>query len=249
MMTAAKEKDLLGMTFTDHLDIDYKESPGLFDLDIPAYQEKIQDLQGAYSTSDFTILWGMELGLQPHLAEKHQTLLGQYPFDYVIGSSHVVHGIDPYYPVYFENRPVAEAYGDYYESILENILAFDGFDAYGHLDYIFRYGPDMTPDIDTYTPYADIVDAILLALIKRDKALEINTGAFRCGLSQPNPCPAIIRRYRELGGQLITLGSDAHKPEHVALQYKRLQEILQSVGFTEYVVYQKRVPVAYPLEV
>lgn len=247
MVTAARNASLRGITLTDHLDWDYKERPGLFDLDLPAYQEAVCALQQKYSASDFEILFGLELGLQPHLGRKHKNLLNSCSFDYVIGSSHVVDGLDPYYPCYFQEHGIQNGCRRYYESILENIEAFDGFDAYGHLDYIFRYTNDAKETVDTYTGYKEIVDAILETLIQKDKALEVNTGAYRCGLSQPNPCPGILKRYRDLGGALLTIGADAHKPKHVALAFDTLAPLLKNLGFTEYAVYQKRVPVFYPL--
>jgi histidinol-phosphatase (PHP family) len=247
MVSAAKKKGLAGMTFTDHLDLDYREVPGLFDLDLEGYQKKIHHLQKANGDSEFTVLFGLELGLQPHLVKEHTRLLAQYPFDYVIGSTHVVGGVDPYYPVYFQDRTPQEAYQEYYEAILSNLLAFDHVDACGHLDYIFRYGPSISDTPDSYSPYREIIDAILEHLIQKDIALEINTGAFRCGLQQPNPCLAIIRRYHDMGGHLITLGADAHKPEHVGLAFEKLPSILRSVGFEEYAVYQRRTPHMYPL--
>ena len=124
-------------------------------------------------------------------AQKHADLLASYAFDYVIGSVHVVHTRDPYYPVYFERRDPAEAYTEYYQAVYENLAAFHNFDALGHLDYVFRYGPqDPAQPYDTYTPYAPLIDDILRFLIAHDIALEVNTGAFRCGLFCAKSMPA-----------------------------------------------------------
>ena len=246
MIREAKKKQLPGITFTDHLDWDYREEPGLFDLDLEGYQKAVTDARETFASDDFQILYGIELGLQPHLAKRHQHLVDTYPFDFVIGSSHVVHGVDPYYPAYFQDRAPKEAYREYYTSILENIRSFDGFDSYGHLDYVFRYGP--APDTgDTYHEYREIVDAILEELIRKDKALEVNTGAYRCGLSQPNPGTAILKRYLELGGRLITIGADAHTPEHVGLCFQELKTLLKELGYKEYAVYRCHIPEFYPI--
>ena len=244
MIAAAKEKQLAGITFTDHLDWDYKEDPGLFDLDLATYQQQIRQLSQVFSEGSFTILCGLELGLQPNLVPKHQQLFNDYSFDYVIGSTHVVNGRDPYYPSFFDHRTSRQAYTEYYEAVYANLMAFDGFDALGHLDYIFRYGPHNNDPQDTYHGYSEIIDAILQAIIRKDIALEVNTGAFRCHMQEPNPGSIILKRYRELGGQLITIGADAHKPVHVGLGYDLLPNILRDCGFTEYVVYKNRIP--YP---
>ena len=246
MVKTAKKRGLPGITLTDHLDWDYRESPGLFDLELDTYQRSIRKLQDTYQDDTFSVLYGIELGLQPHLARRHSQLLEAYPFDFVIGSSHVVHGVDPYYPAYFADRSGQEAYLEYYTSILENIRAFDGFDSYGHLDYVFRYGPAGSAE-DTYSDYAEIIEAILSELIRRGKALEVNTGAYRCGLHEPNPSIKILKRYRELGGQLITIGADAHKPEHIALRFDLLPALLKDLGFDSYTVYRQHVPQFRPL--
>ena len=247
MIAVAKQSSLAGITFTDHLDWDYQEDPGFFDLDADSYCSKILSLIDANSTDDFSVLLGIELGLQPHLASSYQELLEQYPFDYVIGSTHVIHGEDPYYPKYFSTRDEKSAFTEYYEMILENIQSFDNFDSLGHLDYCFRYGPYAGPSMDTYTPYREIVDAILSTIIKKDIALEVNTGSFRCGMTEPNPSVAIIKRYKELGGKLLTIGSDAHKTEHIGLHFEELPELLADCGFKEYHVYKNRVAIPHPL--
>ena len=76
-----------------------------------------------------------------HLGEYFDSLLSQTPFDFVIGSSHLVHGYDPYYPNFLKDVRNFYVIWNTFESILENISAYDGFDVYGHIDYVVRYGP------------------------------------------------------------------------------------------------------------
>lgn len=240
MLNAAISKNLDGVCFTDHLDIDYPKDPSLFLLDLPEYTSAILSLKETYC-GRISVRLGLELGVQPHLAAAHADILARYPFDFVIASSHVVHGIDPYYPEYYEGRTQEEGYREYFESILENILAFDSFDVYGHLDYVVRYGPTKNTGYH-WTKYQDVIDEILKLLIKKEKGIEINTAGFKYGLSHPNPTEEIIARYRTLGGEIITIGSDAHKPEHVAYDFCRVSEILRASGFSYYTVYEKRKP-------
>lgn len=247
MIDAAKKNKLPGVTFTDHLDWDYHEEPGLFDLDIPNYLSYIHDLALKKNSADFSVLCGIELGLQPHLSARHQQLLKENDFDFVIGSTHVIHGEDPYYPAFFSSRKQQEVFFEYYEMILENLNAFSDIDSLGHLDYCFRYAPYPEAKFDTYHPYASIIDEILSFIIKKNIALEINTGAFRSGLTEPNPSIAIIRRYHEMGGSLITIGADAHQTEHVGLGFSRICPLLLSCGFQEYAVFKNRTPSFLPL--
>lgn len=245
MVQSAIEKHLDGICFTDHFDYDYPENPEEFLLDFPAYRDAVTALARKYADT-LPVLWGMELGLQPHLAQMHTDLLKKYPFDFVIGSSHAVHGMDPYYPAYYEGKTEREAYEEYFISILENIDAFSDFDVYGHIDYVVRYGPNKNLEY-SYAKYVDVIDEILKKLISLGKGIEINTGGFRHGLGHPNPCEDILKRYHELGGEILTLGADAHKPEHVAFDFGKIPGILKDCGFSYYTVFKKRKPEFIPL--
>lgn len=251
MILSAIQKGLGGICFTDHQDFDYKETPGMFDLDVEAYRAEISELQKEYNSPTFDhpaieVLWGIELGLQPHVAEQNLALTRKYPFDVVIGSSHCVRCMDVYYPTFFEGRTEKEAYQDYFESIIENIHSKADFDVYGHLDYIVRYGPNQNR-FYTYEDYRDILDEILYLLIQKGKGIELNTAGFKYGLGHPNPTESILKRYRELGGEIITIGADGHKPEHVAYDFSKVPSILKAAGFTYYTVFKQRKPVFYPL--
>lgn len=240
MIKAAQKKGLAGICFTDHLDYDYKEEPGLFDLDIDSYYKEISRLQDKYKEI-LPIHFGIEMGLQPHLVETNNEVTAKYPFDFVIGSSHVVHGVDPYYPVYYEGRTEDEGYQEYFESILENVNTNADFDVYGHLDYVVRYGPNKNVYY-SYEKYADVIDEILRQLILKGKGIELNTGGFKAGLGHPNPCEDILLRYKELGGEIITIGADAHIPEYVGYEFDKAISILKSVGFKYYSVFSQRRP-------
>ncbi|MGN0343323.1 MAG: histidinol-phosphatase HisJ family protein [Roseburia sp.] len=231
---------LKGICFTDHLDYDYPVDPELFLLDLDSYDKKIHALQQKYR-NQLPIRFGIEIGLQPHLANRHQEVLSAHDFDFVIGSSHVVHGFDPYYPTYFEGKTEQEAYLEYFTSILENIQAFSDFDVYGHIDYVVRYGPNKNENY-SYAAYADIIDEILRQLIQKGRGIEINTGGFKYGLGHPNPTEDIIARYRELGGEIITIGADGHKPEHIAYDFAKVPAILKAAGFRYYTVFKNRKP-------
>ena len=221
MIKSAIEKGLDGICFTDHIDYDYIEpDKDLFVFNPDDYFAEMLPLSHSFKDR-FPVLIGVELGLQPHVAEENRELVESYPFDFVIGSSHMVHGLDPYFPEYFEKRSNDEGIREYFESILENIKAYDNFDVYGHLDYIVRYSP-LKNEGYSYGKYADIIDEILRTLIRMGKGIEVNTAGFKYGLGHANPTEDIIKRYKELGGEIITLGADGHKPEHVAYDFDNL---------------------------
>ncbi len=234
---------LTTMCFTEHNDFDFPEEPGQpaerfllspdpYLYDIIRYREKYAD--------KIRILFGVELGLQPECMRKNAILAKAFDFDFIIGSSHICHQKDPYYPAFYEGRTEEEAYREYFESILENIKKFSNFDIYGHLDYVVRYGPNKDREY-SYEKYQDILDSILKLLIEKGKGIEINTGGVKSGLKELHPCTAILKRYRELGGEIITIGSDAHTTEHIAAHFNRAEKVLKECGFNYYTVFEKRV--------
>ena len=151
MIQEGLKKGLRTMCFTEHMDMDYPEELGVFEVDTRSYHEKFLQMKEKYQ-DQIELLFGIELGLQPHLAERHQKYLSEWPFDFVIGSSHVVHGKDPYFPAFYEGKTESQAYLEYFESILENLAVFDEMDVYGHIDYVVRYGPNKNQHY-TYEAY------------------------------------------------------------------------------------------------
>jgi histidinol-phosphatase (PHP family) len=243
MINSAKKKNLRGITFTDHLDLDFPKEFGDFNLDTEHYYPAQHKIAMEHSTSDFTVLTGIEVGIQPQVAEESKNIVNAHPYDFVIGSTHLIDGCDPFF--WEKDDPVK--LNRYYECILENISAFTDFDSLGHIDFAFRYLKSTELKNDSHMPYFEIVDEILNKIIKMDKALEINTAGIRKGMKYPNPTKSIIERYHELGGKLITLGADAHFPKDVAADFHVLPDLLADCGFKEFVVYEKRKPTLYPI--
>lgn len=245
MVESAIAKGAGGICITDHLDYDYPDEPELFLLELERYRKAIAALQQQYE-GIFPVLYGIELGLQPHVTEDNLRVTRTYPFDFVIGSSHVVHHADPYYGTFYEGRTEDEAYLEYFESILENLSTDVDFDVYGHLDYVVRYGPNRNR-FYSYGKFAEVIDEILRILIEKGKGIELNTAGFKYGLGHPNPTEEILKRYHALGGEILTIGADAHKPEHVAFDFCKVPAILKEAGFSYYTVFKNRKPEFLPL--
>lgn len=235
---------LSAMCFTEHMDMDYvyikPEETGMFDLNTDSYLYELATLKSKYADR-IKILFGVELGLQPHLRRELALYAKSFPFDFIIGSSHVCNGKDPYYPCFYEGRSDEEAYREYFSSILDNLKAFSNFDVYGHLDYVVRYGTNKDADY-SYDKYKDILDKILETLLEKEKGIELNTGAISYHLKDLNPCAGILRRYKELGGEIITIGSDAHAPDAIARGFDKAAQILTECGFKYYTSFENRTP-------
>ena len=136
MVKRAVELGLPAICLTDHYDMDY--STGEFQLDTPAYAAKIRELQEKYRDK-IDIRFGVELGLQLHLKERMEEYVNAWPFDYVIGSMHVIDGKDPYYEDAFLDWTAEELYRAYFRATAENNPVLPHFQTLGHLDYVVRY--------------------------------------------------------------------------------------------------------------
>ncbi len=251
MADEAVRKGLKTICFTDHFDKDDLEwgEEGIFDVD--AYFVEMQKLQEEYA-GKLNIRIGIELGLRTYLKDYYEELTKKYPFDFVIGSVHNVpykkdaEGnilyTDPAAEKLFTDRTDKEAYRLMMETTLENVRTSDCFQALGHLDYVVRYGKSREKEY-SYTDYADIIDEILKLLIEKKKGLEVNSAGLKYGLPFAHPHPDVLKRYRELGGEIITIGADAHKPEHIAYDFAKAEEILKSCGFKYYTEFFEQKPV------
>ena len=248
MIRSAIEKGLDGICFTDHNDYDYPQVPdeeSEYLIDPDEYIPYINGLRARYE-GQIRIRCGIEIGMQPHVAKKNR-LLQTAPFDFVIGSVHVINGADPYYPdTYFSIKNERQGFLEYFEENLRNIRLFPEFDVLGHLGYIARYAPHREKYY-RLADYQDLIDAALRFLIENGKGIECNSSGLRQGLSVPIPSPEILTRYRQMGGEILTIGSDAHNPFDIAADFDRVRHLLISCGFRYYAVYTQRQPEFYPL--
>ncbi|MCR5790853.1 MAG: histidinol-phosphatase HisJ family protein [Lachnospiraceae bacterium] len=242
MIESAIEKGLKQICFTEHYDMDFPaDAEGIdFQLDTESYYRHYLKCRDRYGDR-IRIGFGVEYGLQLHLTKRCHAYIGAYPFDFVIGSSHLVNGKDPYLSEYFEGRSEREAFLEYFEGELAAAQAFDDFDVYGHLDYVVRYGPNKDRDY-SYQAYADILDEILKTLIGKGKGIEVNTGWIDRGLRGTNPGTDVLKRYRELGGEILTVGSDAHQSDRIACGFDRALACIREAGFRYVTVFEKRRP-------
>lgn len=132
----------------------------------------------------------------------------------------------------------------YYEEILNLVKGYQHYSVLGHLNLIVRYD-----EMGVY-PFSDIkpyVEAILREVIRNGKGIEVNTSSYRYGLTDTTPSRDILRLYKELGGRIITLGSDSHKPDHLGAYMEETKELLKSIGFDSFCTYDKMQPVFHEL--
>lgn len=231
--------------FTDHHDMDFpmnKNEPTMdFQLDFESYIKKLCELREVYR-DQITVRLGVEQGICPETAPRIASLSNQYPFDFIIGSSHLssLTNGDPYYTEFYEGKSNVAAYREYFMSEAENVKLTDGFDVYGHLDYAIRYCPDKSFAYH-FDDYRDIFEVLLKRLIEKGKGIEINTAGIS-KIGYPHPHIEALKLYKELGGEIITVGSDAHKKDDIGFGFDVAEELLKNVGFKYYTVFKERKP-------
>ena len=250
MIEKAIALGLKNICFTEHMDMDYPDcyegvTSETFFLDTDSYKKECLELSSLYKDK-IDVGFGVELGVQPQVADDNYNYVKKYGFDFVIASVHLVDKEDPYDKSFWQKDTKDNLFKRYFEATYENIKLFNDFDVLGHLDYMVRYIPEGEKTY-SYEKCKEIVDEILLYLVKNDKGLDINTKALYSGMSFTNPRFEIIKRFKELGGKIITFGSDAHKPENIAGAFDIGKEIVLQAGFDSYYSFKNRIPTAHSL--
>lgn len=251
MIKSAIDKGLKHICITEHQDFDFVYQEGepsdFFEVNTDQYLYDLAVLKEKYM-GKICVSFGIELGVQEHLAQKLNIYSSSYDFDFIIASSHLCNHEDPYLPSFWEGKAEKDGYHEYFQYISKCIRIFRNFDSYGHLDYVLRYGPNKNRDF-SMTEYGDDIDMILKLLIANEKALEVNSSGLsqKYGLGQPHPNIEILKRYKELGGELITIGSDAHTPERIAEDFDKVENILKDLGYKYYTIYTQRMAEMFPL--
>ena len=239
MVESAIAKGLSVICFTDNYDKDNLDWGDEAIFDVESYFQKMIELQEEYR-DQIDIRIGAEIGMQPYLAEYYQNFMAQHPFDFVIGSVHSVLEHDVALD-FFQKHSDPEGYKIYFEEMLQDVQKIKSYDVLGHLDYIVRYSNQGSKGFDL-NDYMDIIEEILKQVIAHGKGIEMNMSGLKYGLGAPHPQPEIIKRYRELGGEIITVGADGHIPEHIAYDYHLADDILKSCGFKYYTEFKGRKP-------
>jgi len=241
MCEAAISKGLSEICITDHYDanLDSPSDP-IFDAD--SAERAIKDAAREYG-GRIAVSYGLELGEAHELPDRTRAILASHDFDFVIGSLHNERGKPDYYVVKFEEMNDDEYRKNidvYFEQNLE-MLEFGGFHALGHLGYPWRLSVGKGHPADPERHSAAIKE-IFRFMIKNGIALEVNTSPLRKEAGTIHPLPVMLEWYRAMGGRLLTVGSDAHRPEHIGYGIPETHKLLRNIGFTEYTVYHKGKP-------
>ena len=237
VLRAARAAGLEEICFTDHIDDD-PAGPA------PANRFSPESYSAGYDHLDaqgLRLRLGVEFGLQPNNRDSFREVLSWRDYDFVLGSVHYADGVDAYYPEYWKDKTLFQAERKYFEDTLMLVQRHEDFDVLAHLTYISK--PRIHP---THTPvkleeHRDVIAAILETLVDKGKGLEINTsGMGRCGAFLPDR--PILELYRDLGGRIVTVGSDAHDAHRVG-EYTHEAVALAKAVFGHVCTFENRQPV------
>ena len=171
--------------------------------------------------------------------------LQRRPFDFVLGSIHFVDDLDVYFPEYWEGKTIFQAERRYLEATLECVKIHSDFDVLAHLTYIAKTQCHHDPRPVPFPEHRELIDEILRTVAQKGKGLEMNTsGVNRCGDFLPTA--DYFRRFKELGGEIITVGSDAHTADRVGEYTHRACEILKDI-FGHVCTFEDRKPIFHKL--
>ncbi|MGI6109461.1 MAG: histidinol-phosphatase HisJ family protein [Eubacteriaceae bacterium] len=228
------------MTFTDHVDYGVKDEEN---CQYDQYFDETARLSEKYGDR-ICIKTGIEFGMQKEYIEEFQRDFDTHPFDFVILSNHQIGNQEFWTGEYQRGKTQDQINRGYYEAILEVMKLYHDYSVLGHLDMIKRY--------DNYGEYPDekvmdLIDAILRQVIADGKGIEVNTSCFHYGLSDLTPSRNILKRYHELGGKIITIGSDAHATEYLADHIDYVKDELKKLGYDEFCTFSQMNPEFHPL--
>lgn len=237
MAAEAKKVGLKEICFTDHIDcVRDKRNPDMI-FETECYNRAYNDLK----CEGLNIKKGLEYGLTPFNRELFKEDLKRRNFDFVIGSVHFVDNFDVYYPEFWQNKTEKEVFQSYLEETLKCVSIHNDYDVLGHLTYVTKSPANISKGTIIYNDYKEITDEILIQLVKKGKGMEINTsGVDRIGDFLPSY--DFLKRFRELGGEIVTVGSDSHAPNRVGQHIPQALEILKEI-FGYVCTYENRQPI------
>lgn len=230
MCEAAIERGLSYLAITDHHEVGGPYGDG-WQLDLEAVFRGMSEVKEKYA-GRLTVLCGIEIGQGAQAPEKAAAAIAACPFDIVLNSMHALRGEGDFYHFDFTDMPQDEINAWYDRSLDEHfeMLDIEGTHVLTHLTYMHRYvrrcGRDMS-----FTPFLEKAEALFQKMIQKNVALEVNTSSL--GSGTPVPVPEFLKLYHDVGGRLLSLGSDAHHYERIAADFDLAAAMLRDCGFKE----------------
>ena len=236
----AVETGLDEICFTEHINAVYN----YHDCDCKKYLKELKRCRELFKDK-ISIKFGMEFGMQSQLCKYYETIFHNYDFDFIILSVHLIKNLDLWNNDYQTGKTQDEYNRGYYEELLNIVENYNDYSVLGHMDLIRRY--DRICEYP-FEKCRDIIEKILKTVIKNGKGIEVNTSSFRYGLQDLMPSRDILKLYKNLGGKIITIGSDSHRIDHIGYKIPFILEQLKDMGYTHFCTFDKMKPIFHKLD-
>ncbi|MHB1314046.1 MAG: histidinol-phosphatase HisJ family protein [Christensenellales bacterium] len=240
------ELGILDICFTEHVDYGYPFRGDYELLDRADYARQIALVRASFP--DMKIRMGIEAGMMQDSLKVTEDFIKDMPLDYVIGSVHEYREdgvtIDPYFTV-FEPGSCRDVYLRYLQEMDSCLREADFYQVMGHVNYLSKIAQFHHVPM-RYADAPALIDSILSTLVKKGKGMELNTSCSRYETSMETIF-SIIRRFKELGGEIITLGSDSHRVSSLGFLWQKAVDTLQAAGFQYVATFEKKEPVFHKL--
>ena len=244
MCDSASRMGLYAVAVTDHCECDtYKQDE--YDKAVRTSYLQARNADNIYG--DLHVLAGVELGQPAQAPEAAGEILSSMEFDFVIGSVHSVPNRRDFYYLRYTEENAARILDEYFDELLATV-EWGGFDTLAHITYPWRYIEARDGIHIPFERYRERFDQVFRALIQKEKALEVNTSDLRNGAGEAAPGFELLKRYRELGGRLVTIGSDAHRWMDVGAGVETGLEMIARAGFRYFTIFRGRRPQFLPIE-
>ena len=240
---AALRHGLLGLAFTDHVDVNYPDPEFQFIIDLDKYSAAIERMRRKYP--HLTIARGIELGYRADAVEENTRIIAQLKPDFVINSVHSVGEIDPYRLEFFDGKTRKQAYDEYMRYLVASLDAPYPYSVIGHIGYVAKRSPYPSPAMHV-SDYREQLESLLYRLVYSGKGIELNTSSLR-HTGESMPARSILKLYKKLGGEIITFGSDAHNVRDLMRDWAWARDVLADTGFTHICSYKNMVPIFHRL--
>lgn len=244
MKTMIESATSLGMkeiAITDHFDPGYPDPDFPFLLDFENYQKALLEVSSFYKDK-IKIVKGLEIGIMNGYYDQCKRVVEDFPYDFIIGSFHCYKQLD-LYTLDYEKTNKKALLRDFYEFVATSLKEYNEYDIIGHFSIIDRY----IGELFDYAPCMDAIEDGLKTIISNNKGLEINTSSFKYNTGTWLPRKEILKLYKELGGEILTIGSDSHDPTHFLDHFEDAKEMAKSIGFRYRCTFEKRKPSFIPL--
>lgn len=229
------------MAITDHYDPGYPDPEFPFIIEFDSYYKNLSKLSEKYK-EQITVKKGLEVGIMEGQFEAASNVVKSKAFDFIIGSFHCYKEFD-LCTFDYDSVDGPKLLMNFYEHVYNCLQKYDDYDIIGHFSIIDRY----IGHIYDYKNCMDIIEACLKTIIEKEKGIEINTSSFKYKMGLWLPRKEILQLYKDLGGEILTMGSDSHEPRHFLDHFDEAVTLAKEVGFKYYCTFENRKPKFLPL--